>query len=94
MSSRTCAVDRLASKATISASCSGVGNDVAWAWPRVAWPACCTSASCSAAVFSPACIGASKARVFSRPSHITPVRKARLVDGSGRRNSDSSLALA
>lgn len=32
--------------------------------------------------------------VCSRPSHMIWVRKRRLVAGSGRRNSDSSAALA
>jgi hypothetical protein len=30
----------------------------------------------------------------SRPSHITADRNLRFADGSGRRNSDSSVALA
>jgi hypothetical protein len=39
----------------------------------------------------PVSVSSSEAPRFSRPSHITVLRKRRFVDGSGRRNRDSSL---
>src|SRR4051794_30688352 len=67
----------------MSRACAAVIAAAPWAWPSVAvlawWSKIASSVDPDA---------------FSRPSHITVLRNLRLVDGSGRRNSDSSLALA
>jgi hypothetical protein len=77
-----CALASDSSKSTIDWRCVAL-RPAPWAWPitaSLAW------VSSSDATVAPG--------TTSRPSHITVESNLRFVVGSGRRNSDSSVALA